>query len=183
MAKAKKKNRPPGIVSKVNGFLRGLKIGFPAIGSFTAGLSLGDAAMDAGTRYSGFDFQTMQLDTGKATVTAGFYSGNYVERKVLSLLRIPQMAGQKKILSVAAQYLPEIQAVGDLAQGRDPRATGNAYGRRSIGYDFQQHRSWFETSGVRDEFLQSLLARAILGLVSRFAGPFVNKHLPKGVGI
>ncbi len=183
MVAKKKKHGPPGIVSKANAWFRGLKIGLPAIRSFTAGLSLGDAAMDAGTRYSGFDFNTMEFDTGKATVTAGFYAGNFTERKVMNVLRVPQMAGRKKILSIVAQYLPEIQAGADLAQGADPRAVGEQYGQRSIGYGMTNHQSWFDSPQVRDTFLKNLLGRVGLALVSRFAGPFINPHLPKGVGI
>ncbi len=182
MAK-KKKNRPPGIVSKVNGFLRGIKIGLPAIGAFTKGAPLGVAAVDAGGRYSGFDFNTMQFDVPKATATAGFYAGNIVERKVLSLLRIPQMAGQKKLLSVAAQYLPEIQAAGEFMAGESPQNVASRYGGRSIGYRAADHSSWFDRPNIRSQFLQTLAARALLGLVSRFAGPFINPHLPKGIGI
>lgn len=169
--------------AKLNAVLRGIKIGLPAIRSFTAGLSLGDAAKDAGTRYTGFDFDTMAFDQGKATVTAGFFVGNVVEQKVLGALRIPQMAGGKKLLAAVGQYLPEIQAAGELAQQADLKTTGQLYGVRSIGYDNLGHKSWLEDPGIRDQFLQTLTGRVVLGLASKFIGPMVNKHLPKGVNL
>ncbi len=175
--------RAPGIVAKINKGLRALKLGLPAIRSFTAGLSPGDALKDAGTRYTGFDFETMSFDMGKAKVTAGFYAGNIVEQKALSMMNIPQMAGRKKLLSVVGQYLPEMQAAGDFMAGVSPANVGQSYGRRSIGYDMINHDSWFTNSGLRNDFLKTLGARLGLGLISRFVGPMVNKHLPKGVNI
>ncbi len=183
MAAKKKKNRAPGIVAKLNAAFRGLKIGLPAISSFTVGLSLGDAATVAATRYSGFDLGTMEFTQEGITPTAGFYAGNLVERKALNALRIPQMAGQKKILSVVAQYLPEIQAGADLAQGVPAESVGKTYGQRAIGYDMRNHVSWIESPATRDIFLKNLFARIGMGLISRFIGPMINKHLPKGVGI
>lgn len=183
MAAKKKKSKPMGMLGKLNAVLRGVKIGLPAIRSFSAGLPLADAAKDAATRYTGFDFETMALDQGKLTATAGFYTGNLVERKVLSALRIPQMAGRKKLLAMAGQYLPEIQAAGDLMAGGDLRAVGGKYGRRSIGYGMNQHASWLEDAGIRGEFFQTLVGRAAMGLASKFIGPMVNPHLPKGVNV
>lgn len=183
MARKKKKNRPPGIVARVNGFLRGLKIGLPAIGAVaTDGLTKVGAERAVG-RYTGFNIGAMKFDQGAVIDTAGFYAGNVVEQKVLSALRIPQMAGQKKLLAAAGQYLPEIQAATELMQGADPMTTGRVYSGRSIGYDMGTGRSWFSDPAQRASFLQTLLARVGLGLVSRFVGPIINKHLPKGVNI
>lgn len=174
---------PLGIFGRLNALLRGVKIGLPALRSFTAGLSMGDAAKDAGSRYTGFDFESMSFDQGKATATAGFYIGNVVERKVLGALRIPQMAGRKKLLAAVGQYLPEIQAAGDLQAGASLQGVGEAYGQRSIGYAMANHQSWLEDANTRGIFFQSLFARAAMGLASRFVGPMVNKYLPKGVNI
>lgn len=172
----------PGMMAKLNGFLRGIKVGLPAVGSFTAGLPVGDAVMDAATRYSGYNLKDNTFDTGKATVTAGFVVGNVVEQKVLSALKIPQMAGQKKLLALGGQYLPEIQAVGELAQGAPPKRTVAIYGVRSIGYNLNEHSS-LESAVNRDSFVQTMTARVALGLASKFIGPMVNKHLPKGVNL
>ncbi len=189
MAKKKPKkgqkgyHAPPGIVARVNRFLRGIKIGLPAIGVVaTDGLTQLGLERTIG-RYTGFNVGEMQFQQGAVVDAAGFYAGNLVEQKVLSALRIPQMAGQKKILSVVGQYLPEIQAASELMQGADPLTTGRIYTGRSIGYDIGTGASWFSDAAQRNSFLQTLLARVGFGLISRFAGPFINPHLPKGVGI
>lgn len=176
-------HKPPGMFAKLNAALRAVKIGLPALRSFTAGLSFGAAAKDAASRYTGFDFNAMKFDTGKATVTAGFYAGNLIERKALSALKIPQMAGRKKLLAIGGQYLPEIIAVGELQANMPLQGVGSRYGQRSIGYANTQHASWLENPGVRGRFFRNLAARIALGLASRFVGPMVNPHLPKGINI
>ena len=173
----------PGMFAKLNAVLRGVKIGLPGIAAFTSGLSIGDAAKSAAFRYTGFSVNNMAFDVEGAKTAAGFYAGNLVEQKALSALRIPQMAGQKKILALAGQYLPEAQAAADLMQGADPKLVGSQYGVRSIGYEFQGNTSWFTSAGDRDAFLKSLGARLGLGLASRFIGSMVNKYLPKGVNL
>ncbi len=170
-------------MSKINKGLRGLKIGLPAIRSFTAGLSPGDALKDAGTRYTGFDFENMTVNQDKLKVTAGFYAGNLIEQKSLSLLKIPQMAGKKKLLSVVGQYLPEMRAAADFAEGQPLSRVGDSYGIRSIGYWMGPHESWLTNGTVRDRWLKNLGARLLLGGISRFVGPMINKHLPKGVNL
>ncbi len=183
MAAKKKKNRLPGIVSKVNGFLRGIKIGLPAIGSFQLGLPLRDAAIVTASRYSSFDLGSMTFNVDGVLPTAGFYAGNVVEQKFLSALRIPQMAGQKKILAIVGQYLPELQAADEFRRGVPAATVTDFYGQRSIGYTPSTHQSFLDSEQTRSRFGQTLFARAALGLISRFVGPMVNKHLPKGINI
>lgn len=171
------------MMGKLNKVLRGLKLGLPAINSFTSGLAPGDAAKDALMRYSGFDIDEKKLNTENVKKAAAFYGGNLIEQKVMGFLRIPQMAGRKKILSVFGQYLPEVQAATDLAGGMALKSVGNRYGQRSIGYRMDSHETWLETPWIRDQWLGTLGARVGLGLVSKFVGPMVNKYLPKGVNI
>jgi len=173
---------PPGIVAKANGWLRGLKFGLPAIGSVQAHGINARTPANILWRYSGFNAESMEFDVPVATTAAGFYAGNVIEKKVLSAVRIPQMAGQKKILSVVANFLPEIQAVPDLLKGDTQRAA-DIYGQSSIGYNPSTNEGFITSSFVRDAWLKNLAARVGLGLISRFAGPFINPHLPKGVGI
>ncbi len=170
-------------MSKFNKILRGIKLGLPAITSFTSGLSPQDAMNDALVRYTGFDMDKKELQTENVKKAVGFYAGNVIEHKVLSILKIPQMAGKKKILSVVGQYLPEIQAAGDFAAGLAPKTVQDRYGQRSIGYFSSGHLTWLDNPATRDEFVKTLTGRVALGLFSRFAGPMVNKHLPKGVNL
>ncbi len=132
-------------------------------------------------KYSGVDLTTLSVDVPKITTTAGFYAGNIIEHKALSLLRIPQMAGQKKILALAGQYLPEGQAVADLFAGSGLAPAGEAYGQRSIGYSMNTHDSFITNPTLRTRFLRTLGARLVLGGVSRFVGPMINPMLPKGL--
>lgn len=174
--------RRPGMFAKLNGALRAFKLGLPAIRSFTAGLSQENAAKDAVARYTGYKIGT-GFDRGIATATAGFYAGNIIEQKAMSVLRIPQMAGRKKLLAMGGQYLAEIQAASELSKGSNPRQVGQNYGVRSIGYGMMNHNSWLENNSVRTEWVKTLGARIVLGLASRFVGPMINKHLPKGINI
>ncbi len=173
--------RAPGIISKINKFTRGIKLALPAIGSFTTRSGM-DAVNDVVTRYSGFNLEEKKLETDKVKKAAAFYGGNIIEHKVMSLARIPQMAGRKKILALVAQYLPEIGAIPSAMQG-DFVGAGAKYGEASIGYDFRTHTTWLENAGLRTSWLGTLGSRVALGLMSRFLGPMINKHLPKGVNL
>jgi len=173
---------PPGIVSKLNGLLRGVKFGLPAIGSVQAHGISGRTPANVIWRYSGFNVEDMSFDTEAAKTAAGFYAGNVIESKVMNAVKVPQMAGKKKLLSVVANFLPEIQAVPHAIAGDFTRAA-NTYGQTSIGYNPSDNTGFITSPSTRDRWLQSMAARVGLGLISRFAGPMINKHLPKGVNI
>lgn len=171
-----------GFVAKLNGGLRALKLGLPAIRSFTAGLSFQDATKDAVARYTGYKIG-QGFDKGVATATAGFYAGNVIEQKALSLLHIPQMAGRKKLLALGGMYLPEMQAAGELSAGAPLQQVGGRYGQRAIGYDNVSHSSWLTNPGIRQRWVKTLGARIVLGLASRFIGPMINRYTPKGLNV
>lgn len=172
----------PGIVGKLNGFLRGLRLGLPALGvAMTKGITA-DLPKNAIFVYSGYNIGDMSFNTESAKSAVGFYAGNVVESKVMSTMRIPQMAGQKKLLAVAANFLPEIAAAPAAIAGNFGEAV-NALGRTSIGYQATDHQSWLVNPTVRNEWLKALGARVGLGLFSKFAGPMINRHLPKGWNI
>lgn len=172
--------RRRGIIAKINAFTRGVKLALPAIGSaMSQGLNQHSPRRILG-RYTGYDLNKREFDLTGVKRAAGFYAGNVVEAKVMSAVRIPQMAGRKKILAVAAQYLPEISAAPHAIAGNFGEAV-NQYGRASVGYQATDHQSWVENGTVRNEWLKNLGARIGLGLFSRFVGPMVNKYTPKGI--
>ncbi len=171
-----------GLVGKLNGFLRGLKLGLPAIGSVQAHGITSRTPANIIWRYSGYNMESQEFDVETVKTAAGFYAGNVIEAKTMGALRIPQMAGKKKLLSVVANFLPEIQAVPDLVKGDFQRAT-DLYGQASIGYNPSTNEGFITSSFVRDSWIKTLGARVGLGLISRFAGPMINRHLPKGVNI
>lgn len=173
--------RKMGLVGKLNAGLRGLKLGLPALGSWKANGLNENTPEDMLFRYSGYRLNK-GFEQEAIVKSAGFYAGNIIEGKVMSALKIPQMAGRKKILAMGGQYLPEIQAVPKLMQGDVDGALFN-YGIDSIGYEPLGHTSFIESDHVRNQWLANLGGRVGLGLFSRFVGPMINKHLPKGINV
>ncbi len=171
-----------GIVGKMNAVMRGVKIGLPAIGSVQEHGISGRTPANVIWRYSGYNMESQEFDVEAGKTAAAFYAGNVIEAKAMGALRIPQMAGKKKLLSVVANFLPEIQAA-PLAIAGDMKGAVNTYGQTSIGYNASDHTTFLTSPSTRDNWLKSLGGRAALGLISRFAGPMVNKYLPKGVNI
>lgn len=173
----------PGIVSKINAALGGFRVALPAIGEVVS------RGLDQGTpkrmlfRYAAYDIDSQKFNLDQAKTAAGFYSGFIIERKVMSALKAPQMASRKKILSIVGQYLPELMAVSTFGATGNPGEALNEAGRRSIGYQPTDHQSWIENPTVRGQWLSAFAGRIGLTLVSRFAGPMINRHLPKGINI
>ncbi len=175
--------RRKGIVAKLNWGLRALRFGLPALGSLanSGGFTPGTPRSIV-LRYTAYDIDSKELNTDVLKRNVGFYAGNVVEAKVMSALKIPQMAGKKKLISVIANFLPEISAIPQLVAG-DYKGAMATIGTTGIGYEPMGHQSFITDAGVRDTWLKALGSRAVLGLMSRFIGPMVNKYLPKGVNI
>ncbi len=171
-----------GFVGKLNTVLRGLRFALPAIGTaMTNGINA-ETPRRLLNRYSGFDLNEQKFVLSEVKKAAGFYVGNVVESKVMNAVRIPQMAGRKKILAIAANFLPEISAAPAAVAGNWGEAV-NQLGLSSIGYKTTDNQTWLENPTVREAWLKALGARVGLGLFSRFAGPVINKYLPKGVNV
>lgn len=175
--------RRRGMLGKLNGILKGLKIGLPAFGALSEKGFTIDAGKEAISRYTGYDVEANAFNGDLAIKSATIHGTLFGVDKALNFLRLPQMAGRRKILAVVGQYWPEIQAIPALMQG-ETRSAMNNYGQASHGYWPVQHQTWLQEGGrIRDAFISSLGARVALGLASRFLGPMINKHLPKGVNI
>lgn len=176
--------KPLGIVGKVNNVLRGWKLlGAPAAGGISEGGFSMDGLQGALKRISGFDMENRNFDMEAAKRTATHYGTAIAVDKGLSMLRIPQMAGRKKILALVANFYPEIEAIPKVIEG-NMRGALNREMAFDHGYWPIQHQDWLNDGGqIRAQFLQGLGVRVGLGLTSKFLGPVVNKHLPKGVNI